>query len=469
MAFGFKKKNFADTIFTGGNIYIGEEEETFVEAVAVRNGKIMALGDSSDMEELASPDTVIHDLEGKFVYPGFIDAHGTFLRELFRNRYPELDPVWDMDKVLDEIRDAMPEDGSTLFAWGFNHRLLDDYPTPEDRRMLLDEISSETSIVIMADDGFTLWLNSAAKDILDQVMEEEDEENITINQALFILVDYDEEALTAAITDLSREMAEKGFTAVFDSFSNQFFNSVFQHAYFTASEDAEPILQRFMGSVTVNRRLMPMLLTELLINERTRFSELDGLIQYNTLKLEAGTDEALSHVRPEDLMEMISPAAERGFNINIEALDEESFIRAYRVLDTLRDKGCRNNTFVIASDSCLSDELKADLIAPETIVTTWPTSMVSRPVTDNCHTAEEALAQLTEEAALITGTSERLGTIAVGSCADFAVFSEDLLRSDVRSFADLSADMTVVGGEIVYDRENEETSELYDILMSQRV
>ena len=216
MAFGFrtKKKNSADVIFINGNIYTGGDDAPFVGAVAVKDEKILAVGDCEDIEELSSSDTVVHDLEGKYVYPGFIDAHSVFLRELFKDRYLELDPVWDLETVLDEVRDRAEDGDDTVFAWGFNYHILDDYDTGEDRRALLDEISTEQTIVLLASDGFTLWLNTAAMNIIEQVKEDEEADQVTVNQALHILLDYDEEDIAGDMSALSLELAEKGFLKI---------------------------------------------------------------------------------------------------------------------------------------------------------------------------------------------------------------------------------------------------------------
>lgn len=471
MAFGFrtKKKNSADVIFTNGNIYTGDDDAPFVGAVAVKDEKILAVGDWGDIEELSSSDTVVHNLEGRYVYPGFIDAHSVFLRELFKDRYLELDPVWDLETVLDEVRDRAEDGDDTVFAWGFNYHILDDYDTGEDRRALLDEISTEQTIVLLASDGFTIWLNTAAMDIINQVKEDEEADSVTVNQALHILLDYDEEDIAGDMSALSLELAEKGFTSIFDSYSLPFFNSVFQHAYFTALGDSDPLRQRFMGSLTINRKIMPQLVSTLLLGDQAKCVELGDMMSYDTLKVEIGHDEKLSYFSEEDLAEILAPSVERGFNVNIDALDEESVIKSYQVLDAFRDKGAKGNTFVIASDFNLPDEVRAELTSAETIIETWATPLVPSTVVSHCDTAEEALAQLTTEAAAVTGKAGCLGAVEPGCYADFAVFDHNLLEKGLGAFRNPSAAMTVIGGEIVYDRENEELAEMYDVMLGQRV
>src|SRR6202040_191389 len=45
------------------------------EAIATRDGKIMALGTTADLRKLAGPQTRVIDLEGRTVVPGLIDSH----------------------------------------------------------------------------------------------------------------------------------------------------------------------------------------------------------------------------------------------------------------------------------------------------------------------------------------------------------------------------------------------------------
>lgn len=48
---------------------------SIVEAMAVRDGKVLALGTDSEMLALRGPDTEVMDLEGKTVIPGFVNNH----------------------------------------------------------------------------------------------------------------------------------------------------------------------------------------------------------------------------------------------------------------------------------------------------------------------------------------------------------------------------------------------------------
>ena len=65
----------ADTIFTNGNILTVDGRFTIAEALAVREGRVVATGTSAEIAGLAGADTRRIDLEGRTVVPGLIDAH----------------------------------------------------------------------------------------------------------------------------------------------------------------------------------------------------------------------------------------------------------------------------------------------------------------------------------------------------------------------------------------------------------
>jgi predicted amidohydrolase YtcJ len=65
----------ADTILVNGKIVTVDAQSSIREALAIRDGKIAALGSSADMRKLAGPQTRVVDLQGRTVIPGLIDSH----------------------------------------------------------------------------------------------------------------------------------------------------------------------------------------------------------------------------------------------------------------------------------------------------------------------------------------------------------------------------------------------------------
>ncbi|HLO38310.1 MAG TPA: hypothetical protein VK173_07470, partial [Lacibacter sp.] len=67
-------KTEVDTLLINGTVYTIDSAFSKTEAVAVKDGKIIATGTSANLQKTFNAKEVI-DLQGKFLYPGFIDAH----------------------------------------------------------------------------------------------------------------------------------------------------------------------------------------------------------------------------------------------------------------------------------------------------------------------------------------------------------------------------------------------------------
>ena len=87
--FGFKKKDaanetsHADVIYQGGPILtMAGKEPAYVDVLAVKDGKIVFAGTQGDASGWKGPSTLVKDLGGKTLLPGFIDAHSHFINAL---------------------------------------------------------------------------------------------------------------------------------------------------------------------------------------------------------------------------------------------------------------------------------------------------------------------------------------------------------------------------------------------------
>ena len=68
---------YADLLFTGGAVYTADPTRPWAAAVAVRAGRILAVGSAADLAELQGPSTVVTNLAGKLLLPGFARATST--------------------------------------------------------------------------------------------------------------------------------------------------------------------------------------------------------------------------------------------------------------------------------------------------------------------------------------------------------------------------------------------------------
>ncbi len=73
----------ADAIYFGGDLITMEgDSASYTEAIAVKNGRIVFVGNKTEADKLKGDSTVFHDLQGKTLLPGFIDPHSHFINAL---------------------------------------------------------------------------------------------------------------------------------------------------------------------------------------------------------------------------------------------------------------------------------------------------------------------------------------------------------------------------------------------------
>ena len=69
----------ADLILVGGTVWTGSMDSGSVQAVAVRDGRVQAVGTDREIRALRGPESEVVELEGRMLLPGFIDSHTHFI------------------------------------------------------------------------------------------------------------------------------------------------------------------------------------------------------------------------------------------------------------------------------------------------------------------------------------------------------------------------------------------------------
>src|SRR5581483_5490315 len=75
---GFAADSSADRIYFGGTIVTMDSQRRIVDAVAVKDGKILQVGSEVDIRKLAGTNTALENLHGATMTPGFYAAHDHF-------------------------------------------------------------------------------------------------------------------------------------------------------------------------------------------------------------------------------------------------------------------------------------------------------------------------------------------------------------------------------------------------------
>ena len=99
-----RPRKLVDAIYYHATIYMVDSNFRTADAMAVDSGRIIAIGNESDIRAHFSTSNW-NDLEGKYVYPGFIDAHSHFLGFGLGLRHADLFGAKSMDEIVSRLKE----------------------------------------------------------------------------------------------------------------------------------------------------------------------------------------------------------------------------------------------------------------------------------------------------------------------------------------------------------------------------
>lgn len=151
----------ADLVFTNAAVYTVDATDSWAQAVAVRGGRIVAVGTDEDVRTLTGPRTTVHDLDGKMLLPGFQDAHchpPSAGREILTC---DLSPAFRIDgyeRIVAEYAVSHP-DVEWITGGGWS---MDAFPGGTPTKDILDRIVPDRPVYLPNRDGHGAWVNSRA-------------------------------------------------------------------------------------------------------------------------------------------------------------------------------------------------------------------------------------------------------------------------------------------------------------------
>lgn len=157
----------ADAIYINAAVITVNDDQPTAESVAVKDGKILAVGDRRTVEALKGSTTQIFDLQGKTMVPGFIDPHGHVFQQglaaVVADLLPPPDgPIDDIAKLQAALQIWGSQPAAAELGWiignGYDDAQLQEqrHPTRAD----LDAVSTEQPILIIHQSGHLGVLNS---------------------------------------------------------------------------------------------------------------------------------------------------------------------------------------------------------------------------------------------------------------------------------------------------------------------
>lgn len=152
----------ADTVVLHARIYTVNVHQPWAQALAIRDGKILAVGTDRQIGAYRGASTAVIDAKGRLVLPGFTDCHAHFLDGSFTLQQVNLDDATTISEITSRVKsyaDAHPRDAWVL-GRGWMYPVFGPSGLPD--KKYLDAIVPDRPVYLESYDGHTWWANSKA-------------------------------------------------------------------------------------------------------------------------------------------------------------------------------------------------------------------------------------------------------------------------------------------------------------------
>jgi predicted amidohydrolase YtcJ len=160
---GCSTKEEADLLVINATIYTVDSAFSKAEALAVKDGKIVAIGTTADLQNKYEATEII-DANGKYIYPGFIDAHAHFFGYGLSLQTADLVGTNSWEEILEKLKafaQQNPEGWIIGRGWDQNDWEVKEFPTNEK----LNELFPDRPVLLTRIDGHAAIANKVALDL----------------------------------------------------------------------------------------------------------------------------------------------------------------------------------------------------------------------------------------------------------------------------------------------------------------
>lgn len=166
-------KDNADMVIYG-NIYTGIDGETTSEALAIKDGKYIYVGNKDDVKKYIGKNTEVLDYPEGLVLSGFTDTHTHVTPSFGVSEYDinigEATSLEEYKEIITKYVNENP-DKTMYIGRGWNYMLFENSTPTKD---ILDEIVPDKPVFIKSNDGHAAWVNSKMLELTKVTKDTED-------------------------------------------------------------------------------------------------------------------------------------------------------------------------------------------------------------------------------------------------------------------------------------------------------
>jgi predicted amidohydrolase YtcJ len=161
----------ADMVLHNGKVVTVDESIPDGQAVAIRDGRILAVGSDAEIEAYIGSGTEVIDLEGQLAIPGFIDSHVHFSGIGLNQLQVNLMDVANWDEAVERVAAAVAEaePGELIAGRGWHQEKWDRLPEPNVEGLpfhhTLSAVSPENPVILRYASGHATYANALAMEM----------------------------------------------------------------------------------------------------------------------------------------------------------------------------------------------------------------------------------------------------------------------------------------------------------------
>jgi predicted amidohydrolase YtcJ len=435
-----------DLIVVNGSVYTADGDNTMAEAVAVQGNKILLVGSNREVQRLRRPQTVVVDAKGGAVLPGFNDASVDFIASGLALQQLDLSDATTLSAIESSLKGyaAQYPEREWLIGHGWTREAFGERaPT----RQLLDSLVPDRPAILLAENGESAWVNSAALQQAKITRRTPNPASGTIvkdartGEPTGVLM---EDAVDLGSSLVPRPTRSQRLTALRAAIEEAQRRGVTSVQDVSASVEDLELYDALRRDKQLDVRVYAALrghadLTEAdldsLDDVRTKYAD-DPLFKTGAIALVADANSE------DDLREIVRELDERGWQVIIQAIGEGA---ARIARDAVDYASGRNQTTERPRRHRV--EVDDDFEVP--------VRSVHNAVTDK-RTLHQALDGVTREAAWASFDEHRKGTLERDMLADLVILTGDIFAGPLAQRDwDAEVAVTIFDGRVVYTRPTE--------------
>ena len=455
----------ADMIIINADVHTVDANAMRTAAVAVANGRILAVGSNNEIKRLATASTNVIDARGRPLLPGFNDSHVHFfaLGNTFSSLRP--DGIRSADQLLNQIRETVSiiPAGRWILGSGFDKAAIPDLSS-------LDAAAADHPLLLYLSDGRSAVANKRAFSLakIDPKLPVAGDELKRLRRAVPAEHTRDGDAILQAASNYA---ASLGITSVTD----------------LDAEDSLPIYERLAAAGKLKTRVYkcrPIFSAQ----REHRPDRALSMVRGGCVKAFVEGDEDRQQLT--EMRNAVQKEFRSGRRILIHAIGEPANTEALSILNSLASKPAdrvriehahraRRSTLWSAIQSryifsvqpglffsrpgSSTDEYRLILRKGGKLAFGSDAPMASFDPLDGIKaaviagglTVDEAVRAYTAGSAFAEFQENVKGTIARGMAADLIILSDDIFSIDPAMIGDVFVTTTIVDGRVVYEKSEE--------------